>query len=399
VRSRLPVAAGLGVLALVAGCVAVSWPHDSKLVPRHGGHPVGSALWSWLFLGFACAAFVVYAGGLWAMRDDRGSMRLVLALALAIQLAPLAAPLLISSDAWTYWDYGRIAAVHGANPYVQNPDDFQADPAFRWAGTGWWDTSSVYGPAFTLASEPLALADGGSAPAAAWTYKALAAACMAAIVLLVARLTTSPSAVAFAGWNPLLALHMAGGGHNDAWMAALVVAALAAAASGRRQLAGVAWALAILVKWVPVLFLGLRAAEARGSRREVAHLGFAATAAVVLGLATWRYGLHWLDAFGPLARNANRESRFAIPHRLGGHTAAIVFAALFGLAYLWLLREAHRGRVRLGLCAGLLLVATPWLVPWYVVWAVPLAALEEDAPAKLLALGFSGYLLRQAIPL
>ena len=43
-RSRFPVAAGLGVLALVAGCVAVSWPGDSKLVPRHGGHPVGSLI-------------------------------------------------------------------------------------------------------------------------------------------------------------------------------------------------------------------------------------------------------------------------------------------------------------------------------------------------------------------
>ena len=395
---RLAVAAGVGVLALTAGCVAVSWPHDSKLVPRHGGHPVGAALWSWLFLGFACAAFVLYLGGLWLLRRG-GGMRLVLALALAVQLAPLAAPLLISTDAWTYWDYGRIAGVHDANPYVGNPDDFPADPAFRWVGTGWWDTSSVYGPAFTLASEPLALADDGSATAAAWTYKAIAAACMAAVVLLVARLTGSPFAVAFAGWNPLLSLHMAGGGHNDAWMAALVLAALAAAASGRRQLAGAAWALAILVKWVPLLFLGLRAAEARGTRREIAHLGFAAAAAGVLGLATWRYGFHWLDSFGPLARNANHESRFAIPHRLGGHAAALGLAALFGLAYLWLLREAWRGRARLGLCAGLLLVATPWLVPWYAVWAVPLAAVEEDATAKLLALAFSGYLLRQAIPL
>src|SRR5438105_2345339 len=130
----------------MAGCVAFSWPHDSKLVARHGGHPVGSALWSWLFLGFACAAFVVYVGGLWLLHRARSPLRPVLVLALAIQLVPLAAPLLISTDVWTYWDYGRIAAVHHANPYVQNPDDFQGDPAFRWAGTGWWDTSSVYGP-------------------------------------------------------------------------------------------------------------------------------------------------------------------------------------------------------------------------------------------------------------
>ncbi len=392
------------MLALVAGCGAVAWPHGSMLVPRGGGHPTGAELWSWLYLGFAIAAFVVYTAAVWLLRHFGGRLVLVAAVAVAIQLAPLGAPLLLSTDAWTYWDYGRIAAVHGGNPYVQHPADFPHDPAFAHAGSGWRDTSSVYGPAFTLVSEPLALADGTSAAAAAWTYKALAAAAMVAIVLLVGRLTRSPAAVAFAGWNPLLALHFAGGGHNDAWMAALVVAALALAATGKRQLSGVAWALAILIKWVPLLFLVLRAVEARG-RRRVAHLGFAATLVAVLALASWRYSWHWLGAVGPLARNANRETYFAIPHRLGAlgigsrHAWAIVLAAAFGIAYLWLLREAWRGRARLGLCAGLLLVATPWLVPWYAVWAVPLAALDDDPPAQLLALGLSAYLLRQAVPL
>src|SRR5712691_7162435 len=339
---RLSIGAGLCVLALVAGCVAVSWPSDARLVPRNGGHPVGNERWTWLYLGFAIGAFVAYAAGLWLLRRFGGRLVLVGALAAAIQLAPLGAPLLISTDAWTYWDYGRIAAVHGGNPYVQHPADYPADPAYRWAGTGWRDTSSVYGPAFTLASEPLALADGSSADAAAWTYKALAALALLAATALAAQLAAGRRAfaAAFVGWNPLLALHFAGGGHNDAWMAALVLAALGLGASGRRQLAGAAWALAILVKWVPLLFLGLRAVEARRTARSVRHLAFAAAAALVLGLASWRYGSHWLDAFGPLARNANHESRYAIPHRLGGHPAALGFGAAFALAYLWLLREA-----------------------------------------------------------
>ena len=394
------------MLALVAGCVAVSWPSDSRLVPRNGGHPVGNERWTWLYLGFAIGAFVAYAAGLWLLRRFGGRLVLVGALAAAIQLAPLGAPLLISTDAWTYWDYGRIAAVHGGNPYVQHPADYPADPAYRWAGTGWRDTSSVYGPAFTLASEPLALADGSSADAAAWTYKALAALALLAATALAAQLAAGRRAfaAAFVGWNPLLALHFAGGGHNDAWMAALVLAALGLGASGRRQLAGAAWALAILVKWVPLLFLGLRAVEARRTGRPVAHAGFAATAAVVIGLASWRYGWHWIGAFGPLARNANRETYFAIPHRLGAlgvsrHVWAVALAVAFAFAYSWLLREAWRGRARLGLCAGLLLVATPWLVPWYAVWAVPLAAVDDDPPAQLLALALSAYLLRQAVPL
>jgi hypothetical protein len=47
-----------------------------------------------------------------------------------------------------------------------------------------------------------------------------------------------------------------------------------------------------------------------------------------------------------------------------------------------------------------LLVATPWLVPWYAVWPVSLAAFEDDDPlARGLALVLSAYLLRDAVPL
>jgi hypothetical protein len=78
---------------------------------------------------------------------------------------------------------------------------------------------------------------------------------------------------------------------------------------------------------------------------------------------------------------------------------AAVFAGAFAVAYLWLLREAWRGRARLALTAGLLLVCTAWLVPWYAVWAVPLAAVEEDRTARVLALALSAYLLRDAVPI
>jgi hypothetical protein len=47
---------------------------------------------------------------------------------------------------------------------------------------------------------------------------------------------------------------------------------------------------------------------------------------------------------------------------------------------------------------ALLLLATPWLVPWYAVWAVPLAAAEDDGEAQLVSLAICAYLLRQAVP-
>jgi hypothetical protein len=237
---------------------------------------------------------------------------------------------------------------------------------------------------------------------AAWTFKTIAALCVLGAACLAASRSRNPSlALAFVGGNPILAIHLAGGGHNDAWLAALVLLAVWANGRGRVQLAGVAWCASILVKWVPLLLLPLRALEARASGRRIGHVGFAATAVAICGVATWRYGLAWVRA--PWG-NADRDTSFAIPHRLTEaglpHGVAVaVCAAAFVLAYAWLLREAWRGRDRLALATGLLLVALPYLAVWYVAWTIPLAAAEDDRPAQLLGLALCAYLLRQTIPL
>lgn len=392
------------VLGLTATAVAFAHPSSSPLVPEHDG---GETRWAWLYLGTMIGAFATYLAGLALLgRSGRAApRRAVIALACAIQLLPLFGPVLLSTDVYTYWDYARISTEHGGNPYVDEPSDYPDDPAYPLMGSYWYDTTSVYGPGFTLASEGHAAVVGDSPDIAAWLHRGLAAAAMIALVLLAACLSSRPAfAAAFVGWNPLLAVHFAGGGHNDAWMMAFVLAALALAAAGRRHLAGVAWAASIAVKWLPIVFLPLRALEARATRRRLGHLGFAVAAAVIAAAAFARYGTAWLGAFGPLADNLRDQARYSIPNRLAQlglpeSAAATLVAVLFGAAYAWLLYEAWRGRARLALCAGLLLLATPWLVPWYAVWAVPLAAVEEDPPARWLALGVSAYLLRDAVPL
>src|SRR6185312_6380032 len=240
-------------------------------------HETGSRSWSWAYLGLLVGAFVAYVAGLFLLnRGAAARVGAVVGVAVAIQLAPLAAPVILSTDAYSYWDYGRLAVVHDANPYAVRPNEFADDPAFKRMGAQWRNTTTVYGPAFTLASEVHAKAVGESAAAAAWAYKALAALAMVVMVLLAARIAPRPAfGAAFVGWNPLLAVHFAGGGHNDAWMMAFVLAALALAATGRRAWAGAAWAAAIAIKWVPLLFLPLRFLEARKSGRSLDHRGFA----------------------------------------------------------------------------------------------------------------------------
>ena len=373
-------------------------------MPSDAGRAGSAGTATRIFLALLVAAFAVYLGGLFLLRRRSPSLRAVLALAVVIQLLPLAAPLLLSTDAWAYWEYGRIAAVHDGNPYVDTPSEFPDDPAYEHAGAAWRETTSVYGPAFTLLSEAVALVAGTSAAAAAWIFKVLAALAVLACALLAARLARDrPLALAFVGWNPLLAVHFAGGGHNDALMMALVLAPLALGAAGRRGLAAAAWVASIFVKWVPVVFFLLRTVETRAAARRVSHAGFALAAAVLAAAATVRYGVDWLGAFGPLASNVEGQTSYALPHRIEQagvpHSAALVFAAVvLALGLAWLAREALRGRRYLGLAACLLLATTPWLTPWYTIWALPLAAVDEDRRAQLLALGFCAYLLPQTIP-
>ena len=66
-----------------------------------------------------------------SLRRRAPALRATLVAAVVIQLLPLAAPLLLSTDAWAYWEYGRIAAVHDANPYVDTPSEFPGRPRLR----------------------------------------------------------------------------------------------------------------------------------------------------------------------------------------------------------------------------------------------------------------------------
>ena len=203
------------------------------------------------------------------------------------------------------------------NPYSDPPANFPDNPAIDYMGSAWLGTTTVYGPAFTAASEPLAIVAGDSDAVAAWSYKALAAAAALAAALLAGRLARRRAfAIALVGWNPVLAIHPAGGGHNDAWVGALILAALALSASRRAQAGGALWVLAIAVKWVPALFLALRSLESRATGRPHGARGLAGAAAGIAVGATVLYGGAWPLAIFPLVGNAALETSYAFPHRL-----------------------------------------------------------------------------------
>jgi hypothetical protein len=393
--------AGLGLAiggSLVLAVVAAS-AHGSPLSP---GRPELTDLPGVVFLTAAGGAFALYVLALVVIRRRGPSLALVCGVAVAIQLIPLAGPLLLSRDVYAYWTYGRLVAAHDANPYAVAPSTYASDPGERQMAPAWRGTRSVYGPVFTTASAGLATATGRSAETSAFTYRLLAALGMLAVVGLAALGGPMPAfAAAFVGWNPLLALQFGGGGHNDVWMVAFVLGALVLASRHRPVLAGGSWAVAAGVKWVPLLLLPLTLVAARGQTARRIAFGFLVTVAAIGAAASLAFGSAWLSALAPVAHH---RAGFSLPSRLAQlglprPLADLLAAAPLLIALPWLVRDARAGRARLGVATALLVIASPWVLPWYAVWIVPLAAVEEDQLAWVLALVVCAGLLPDRIPL
>jgi hypothetical protein len=297
---------------------------------------------------------------------------------------------------YAYWDYGRLLAAHDANPYSVAPQRFAGDPADVAMAPAWRGARSVYGPVFTAASAGLAGTGSRSSETAAFAYRVAAAGGMLALVGATAAAAPVPAfAAAFVGWNPLLALDFAGGGHNDVWMMVLVAGGLALAAR-RPGFAGASWALAGGMKWVALGLLPFQLAGTDRRRAVQLAAGFVLAASATAALAFGLFGTAWLSALAPFT---HLRAHWAIPSRLAGLGLPRWLAlAPLVLALPWLLSSARAGRPRRGLGAGLTLIASPWLLPWYAVWAVPLAALEEDRAAWALVLGLCAYLLPDRVP-
>ncbi|HEX5982826.1 MAG TPA: polyprenol phosphomannose-dependent alpha 1,6 mannosyltransferase MptB [Solirubrobacterales bacterium] len=316
------------------------------------------------------------------------------------------APVLLSHDVYSYVDYARLGVRHGLDPYVHPPLAVPTDPAF--AQVTWTEATSAYGPLFTLLTYPLAWLPVGAAVA---VLKAVAALSVLGIAAVVSRLAAWRGvdplrAAAFVALNPLVLVHVVGGAHNDALTMLLAMLAVAALLSARELSAGAALVAAVATKasaafLAPFALLG---AEARSR-----FLAGAAGTATALVVAAWlAFGWDWLDGFGLAGENQDRTSYMSIPitaARLTGldpDAVRLAAAILFAAAVTYLLAWTWRGGdwIRAAAWAALaLLLATSWLLPWYLIWVLPLAAISRDRPLQLLTLALTAYQLGARIPL
>lgn len=364
--------------------------------------------------------FVAYLGAI-ALAPRLGR-RIVWGTILLLVTAFAVAPVLLSHDVYSYVDYARLGVRHGLDPYVHPPQDAPADPAY--ANVTWTEATSAYGPLFTLATYPLALLPVGVAVAVLKTVAALSVLGIAALVSRIAawRGVDPLRAAAFVALNPLVLVHVVGGAHNDGLTMLLAMFSVAALLSGRELSAGAALAAAIATKTsaailAPFALIGARASTPT-RRKPLIQNAFrpvggllvgAAGAALVIGVVAWlAFGWDWLHGFGLAGENQSRTSYMSIPittARLTGLdpdttrlAAAVLFFAAIAYLFTWIWRGGDWIRAS-GWATLALLLATAWLLPWYLIWLLPLAAISRDRPLQLLTLSLTAYQLGARIPL
>ncbi len=358
--------------------------------------------------------------------------RWVLAAIVAVHAVMVLAPPLALTDVFNYINYGRMEVVHHLNPYTSIPIlEPHGDPSYNLSN--WHQLLSPYGPLFTLLTfvvVPLGVA--GSF----WALKVLLAAASLTTLLFVwkcARLLGRDplAAVALVGLNPIVLVWGLGGEHNDALMLLCVVVGFylllrsrsvreargeASAACVRGWLlplsplemgAGAAFVVAVAIKasgavLLPVVLVGL----VRTPRALAQALLGMAAAAVVLGAASLlAFGLHIPD----LSTQSRLITSESVPNLIGlavgagGETqtlhtlmtGALLVSVLWCCWFAWSTRqpEADRSITASGWASVALLMTLSWVLPWYVLWALPLAALSSSRRLRTAVLAIGVYLI------
>jgi hypothetical protein len=351
------------------------------------------------------------------------SYLLVLASARALPLAALAGaivaahvilllgPPLISQDVFGYMAFARMGALHGLDPYTHVAAEAFTDPVYPFVG--WPFKHSPYGALFTLssyASAPLGVAG------ALWAFKAVAAASSLGAVALLARAAarlggSARWTAAFVGLNPVLLVLAVGGAHNDTLIMLLLAAALAltAGTSPRFRAAAATLVAGVGVKVTAGLLLPFVILAAR--RERLAVLASALASLLALGaLALVGFGSHALGFLNAVGEQQQLVATHSVPAetaRLIGLTGTPtwwrqVFVAAFLVVLvieLWRTLHGADWRAAAGWTMLALLLSTAWLLPWYAVWLLPLAAVSHDRRLRAATLLFCAYAVLIHLPL
>jgi alpha-1,6-mannosyltransferase len=397
----LAIACTLVMLAATAEIVLDGALGHSPLIPK------SPTLAGWLQgagerLGFRVflIALLAFSGAYAVMlilraRSDRARLHARWAIALVglLQLLVFLGPILLSTDVFSYIAYARMGVNHGVNPYLHGPLSIAGDPIYRYVGSDWRHTATAYGPIYTLFSYPLAWL---GLTGALWALKLEALLASVGALWLVWRCARVRGldpifALLLVGANPLWVIYALGGAHNDLIMMLLMMVAVSLTvsgrpSSGREAWAGAALAVGALVKATVAVLLPFMIV---GRRRTAPLLGVLGAIALGALPALGAFGVHGLNIVAALNRDAALVSTdsFAteIAHLLGkpgvfpvDHDLLKLALVLIVAHLLWRTWRGYDWVAASGWALIALAITSTWLLAWYTLWPLPLAAVCRD---------------------
>ena len=392
---------------------------------------------------FTGALVVMYASYLIALKYvPLLRARWAIGAVLAVHASFFLAPPLALTDVFNYVNYGRMEVVHHLNPYTTIPIlEPHGDPSYYLSN--WHQLLSPYGPLFTLmtfALVPLGVA------ASFWAIKAILGAFSLATIFLVWRcarlLGRDPIvAIVLVGLNPIVLVWGLGGDHNDFLMVFCITLGFylllrsGAWVAGDQQVAvdphvgqsedragwqhgsvlGWLWPLAPLEVGAGMAFVTAAAIKASGAvlipvvlaallrapRRAVQVLiGMLLAGVAVAAASLIAFGLHVPD----LSTQSRLVTDVSVPNLLGlvlgngGETetlrallsVVLVLTVLLCCVLAWRRKDAITAS---GWVTVALLVTLGWVLPWYVLWVLPLAALSGSRRLRTTALVLGVYFI------
>ncbi|HKU32130.1 MAG TPA: polyprenol phosphomannose-dependent alpha 1,6 mannosyltransferase MptB [Arthrobacter sp.] len=397
-----------GSLMIFAGSIGAGWIANGSPMFRH---PLVIALRTdgW---GVTTSTILLTAGAMllvrsWLRLGQRlkewgpGSLRSVV-IAVAAWAAPMvfAVPI-YSRDVYAYTGQGRLV-LEGQDPYttgissLSNWFSLGADPA-------WAEAKTPYGPYFLWIAKWVVGITGAQPDLSVLLFRLVALVGVLLCVVYVPRLAELHGiipgrALWIAVANPLFLISFVASAHNDALMVGLAVAGMYFAATGRHITGILLVTASIGIKPITVLllpFVGLMwAGPAASWARKFLFWG--ATAAISFGVLAlsgipYNLGFGWVWAildptpgytgYSPSGFLGQQVEVIANLLGLPGSALATGLRTLMkwagiGLVVLLMFRGDYSRLVRrAALAFAAVVMLSPIIQPWYILWFIPLLAL------------------------
>jgi glycosyl transferase family 87 len=210
--------------------------------------------------------------------------------------------------------------------------------------------------------------------------------------------------VVFVALNPIYLIYAMGGFHNDFILLVPSMGAILLLLERRYRAAGAVLMLAVAIKFsalllLPFLLVATRAPQAR--RQLVIGAVLAALPLAALSVALFGFSIPNLQDQSTLLTNFSIPNVFGLLIGVGGAAPALLRVGNVALVVTiaLLLRRRHDWLSQAGWGTLALIASLAWLVPWYVVWLLPLAALGTSLRLRRAALVLTVYLVFAFAPM